>query len=415
MELIYTLATRICLLLLIFCGIQTNLLGQNIAFDESSNYSGGWMNGSNGGTGFGNWDLWTEGGGSAGHFIEGNYSTCGDVSMMGTAFGMFGNPSANPANQSNAQRLFGVPLQDGNTFSVDFAAAFRNGYKGIDLFTEGFNTIFNFNVSDGVGGYVANGNVLDWAYEECSVFELEATQVSESAILIKVTRGADVFGPIEIPVSNRLFAFKFYIGNTDAGVEPRNNLYFNNLRIRDFAPLPLNLLSFNARSLRSEVYLDWQFEASEDLSNLMLEHSNEGRNWRVLATYSDWDEVEQRANGQYIHKSVSEGTQYYRLRAVGFSGEEKLSPVRSAVINSLARSVRAVNTLVDNELILQRDHVGAPVNLELINNFGQIIQSSKWANNENQYNLYMTGLPGGIYYLKVSNGNTVDTLKLVKQ
>ncbi len=112
----------------------------NLASDDAADvaYSGGWTNGSNGGSGFGAWVLSpTTPGPNSGHFIgsstangdgadDGNVGglpTDGDInsSLGPVAWGMY----ANSGNTASAIRPFtGGPLDAGQTFSIDF----DNGY-----------------------------------------------------------------------------------------------------------------------------------------------------------------------------------------------------------------------------------------------------------------------------------------------
>jgi hypothetical protein len=200
---------------------------QPIASDNAGNYLGDWTNGSNSGTGFGAWDLYGEG--SFGNFIGDSVDQgFGNVNTSGSAFGMWGNPSG--SNFSNAQRAFSDALSVGNSFSIQLAIAFRNGAKGISLFSGGFaegNEIWNFNV--GGDQYTAGGVNQTWAYDQTSVFNLSATQLSATSIGIALTRGSDSYSTT-INDTGLLTGFRLYVGSTEDGAA-LNNLYFNNLTV----------------------------------------------------------------------------------------------------------------------------------------------------------------------------------------
>lgn len=109
-----------------------------IASDNASNaaYSGGWTNGSNGGTGFGNWTITSSGGASgfAGSFI-------GSTGLSSTSFGLY---SGNDAGAfSNALRPFaGGVLLAGQTFSVNLGNTITiNGEIGLQLRSSGTSLI----------------------------------------------------------------------------------------------------------------------------------------------------------------------------------------------------------------------------------------------------------------------------------
>lgn len=202
-----------------------------IASDNASNYGGTWVDGNNGGSGFQAWNLYTSTtNGTAGHFLGDSAAQgFGDINTAGVAFGMFGNPTG--GNYSNAERLFSNSLNNGNAFLIDVAVAFRNGAKGISLFVggdfSGPNQVWNFNV--GGDQYQVNGADLGWAYNQQSIFEITATQISATSLQVSMVRGSDTFTDT-YTVASPLTGFRLYVGDTEAGND-LNNLYSNNLAV----------------------------------------------------------------------------------------------------------------------------------------------------------------------------------------
>ena len=173
----------------VFFFITFSNFAQGIIFeDNASNYSGSWTNGSNFGTGFTTWDLWTQNtdvSNFAGHFLASSASNgFGDIDSSGVSFGMYGNP--NGANvQANAQRFLNNTgstavggreyLLPGQSFSIDLAVAYRNGYKGIDLMDQNYTTLYNFNVANDIYSTTDSAD-LGWTYNQTSVFNITVHQ-----------------------------------------------------------------------------------------------------------------------------------------------------------------------------------------------------------------------------------------------
>lgn len=214
-----------------------NSFGQiTLGSDNAASYTT-WTNGSNLGTGFTAWDLWTQNGGNAGHFLgDSNAQGFGNINTSSKAFGMYGNPPASPnPPQANAQRFLNNTgstqvdgrsfLLPGQSFKIDLAIAYRNGYKGIDLLDQNFTQLFNFNVASNIYSTSTNAN-LGWTYSDTSIFQLEVQQTDTNIYVVIISRGADVYNS-----GNRTGQFsgvKLYVGNTDTG-NNLNNLFFNNL------------------------------------------------------------------------------------------------------------------------------------------------------------------------------------------
>jgi len=223
--------------------------------DTAANYGGvgepGWTNGANAGTGFNAWNLYTSG--TAGNFLGSSVSQgFGDIDTSGSSFGMWGNPTGD--NFFNAERGFSSSLNNGDTFSINLAIAFRNGSKGISLFSGGFapaNEVWNFNV--GSDNYTAGGSNLGWSYAQNSVFNLLATQTSANTYSISLTRGIDSYST-NITGLGGLSGFRMYVGSTGGGND-LNNLFANSLQTT-IVPEPTTyaLLTLSAIALAGYAY-----------------------------------------------------------------------------------------------------------------------------------------------------------------
>lgn len=228
----------ITILFLQFSSAQTILFS-----DDASNY-GSWTNGSNAGTGFSAWDIWTQNTDAthfAGHFLGNSVGQgFGDINSSGSSFSMYANPSGTFV-QANSQRFLtstGSPavagrqyLLPGQSFKIDMAIAFRNGYKGIDLMDQNFGLLFNFNVGSDIYSTTTNAD-LGWAYDQTSVFQLQVNQTDTNAYEVIITRGSDVYtSGIR---TGQFSGFKLYVGNT-AGGSDLHNLHANNLAVQKCA------------------------------------------------------------------------------------------------------------------------------------------------------------------------------------
>lgn len=223
--------------------LQMGFTQTTLFSDNASNY-GTWTNGSNSGTGFSTWDLWTQntdGTHFAGHFLGSSSAQgFGNIDSSGSSFSMYANPGGTFV-QANSQRFInntGSPavggrqyLLPGQTFKIDLAIAFRNGYKGIDLMDQNFGLLFNFNAGSDIYSTTTNAD-LGWAYDQTSIFQLQVNQTDVNSYEVIITRGSDVyFSGIR---TGQFSGFKFYVGNTDGGND-LNNLHVNNLVVQKCA------------------------------------------------------------------------------------------------------------------------------------------------------------------------------------
>lgn len=201
------------------------------ASDNASNYTGGWTNLSNAGTGFNPWGFTTDVDDTA--EIASSTPGAGDINTGINSFRI----ASNNGSSLDMYRSFGggASLSAGALFSFDLSVNFRNGNKGFDLRNAGAG-LFNFNV--GSDNYFFGGIDLGaegWAYVDDGAYSLEFEFVTETIMNAKITRtsGSDSTRSFEIAnvaLSGVVDNFKFYVSGTDDD-SANNSLYFNNLTV----------------------------------------------------------------------------------------------------------------------------------------------------------------------------------------
>jgi len=206
-------------------------------------YNLGWTEGTDGGTPatFNPWSL-TENNNNgttvfAGYFIGDSTAGSGDINTSGKSFGVFANPAGAFAN---ANRSFDSALDVGQTFSIDLAVNFRNGNKGINLYSGGTGGVQLFNFNVGSDMYSIQGTDTGLAYDPASVFHLAFTQDTLGGGTYSVSRGASVFSG---SYTGDIDALRLYNAGTNGGEDgAADNLYANNLSITAPIPEPATVL-----------------------------------------------------------------------------------------------------------------------------------------------------------------------------
>ncbi len=223
--------------------------------DNAGNYTSGWTNGSNGGTGFGAWDLTNNNDGTshfAGYFLGDSSAGAGNINTGGQSFAIYANPSSAYAV---ASRAFAGTLDAGQVFSIQLAASYTNGSKGINLLNSDRTQVFNFSVGDGSLNNTpysfsykdSNGTTVPitaFSYHPDAVFALSYTQTSASTGAVTVTEtsasaSSSVSFTDTFSTTDALASFQLFDSNTDNGAN-QNNLYFNNLAVA--VPEPATVL-----------------------------------------------------------------------------------------------------------------------------------------------------------------------------
>lgn len=203
-----------------------------LAADQGANYTLGWTNGGNGGTGFSPWTFNnTLGSGSAGVFI--GSPAAGGISGMATnSFALFANPIGAGAN-TEVSRGFSSALQDGQTFSFQLGLNFDSdsdtSNRGFNLFS-GALQILNINMGNSPVISI-NGAPMFSAYGTQG-FTLNFEQVTSTSLRVFGTGrdGIEAYDNTFIGLSGPASSFSLYFNGTAADQDERQ-MYFNDLSI----------------------------------------------------------------------------------------------------------------------------------------------------------------------------------------
>jgi hypothetical protein len=203
----------------------------SVANDNASNYTNGWSNESNGGSGFSAWTInATQGTGFAGAFI-GNPSLAGITGMPSSAFGLYANPQGSGASVTVSRGFTGA-LTAGQTFSFDWGINLDgdngiSGNKGFNLFA-GETQVLNVNnggnsditVNSTNTGFAYGTNVMTWSF---TVVDADTLRVAAN--------DRDGFGTYEadLTIDTAITSFAFYA--TELGANDARQPYFNNLQV----------------------------------------------------------------------------------------------------------------------------------------------------------------------------------------
>lgn len=94
------------------------------------------------------------------------------------------------------------------------------------------------------------------------------------------------------------------------------------------APLPVELLSFTARPTENQIILEWTTLSEQDNQAFIVERSEDGRQFEIIAQVNGAGNSNQLLNYQaFDHKPVL-GLNYYRLKTLSYSGEIEYSQVQ---------------------------------------------------------------------------------------
>jgi hypothetical protein len=187
-------------------------------------------------------------------------------------------------------------------------------------------------------------------------------------------------------------------------------------------PLPIELLSFNAKCNNDVVTINWSTASETNNEYFTIERSNDGVTWVTLTTLPGAGNSNTTLYYSYTDNNPLPGTSYYRLKQTDFSGQSvTFDPV--TVSCSDANSENTGITLIYpnpavNEVFVKINCLeNSNGQLIVYNTIGQKIieQQLTLLNGENVYTIDISGFAEGIYPITFNNEQGVScTRKIIK-
>ena len=172
--------------------------------------------------------------------------------------------------------------------------------------------------------------------------------------------------------------------------------------------LPIELLSFNAKSSKNFVLLKWATAAEINNDHFTIEKSNNGINFNEVATINGTGNSNTLKEYAYSDENPYTVT-YYRLKQTDFNGAYTYSPIIS--VNASTDENPLIDYVANNgilKVILHTEYTGN-VTVNIYNAAGSIIYTgTSVISKENQTIEMTTNLPSKNIYLVSINRNEMN-------
>ena len=184
-------------------------------------------------------------------------------------------------------------------------------------------------------------------------------------------------------------------------------------------PLPVTLTSFTASIFETNtVAIDWTTASEENNEYFEVEHSIDGRSFESITYVNGTGFSYIPQSYQHLHKDVSTGTHYYRLKQVDFDGTTTYSEVISIELDKgpiAAGSLALSPTLVEQQLNFTFPNTGtASGQLAIFNATGIQVAAMTVPAGENTMQLNAGDWLSGHYFVLFQVGAERYSARFVK-
>jgi uncharacterized repeat protein (TIGR01451 family) len=213
-----------------------------------------------------------------------------------------------------------------------------------------------------------------------------------------------------------------YVQFTVAATSPLNNcgqdidtLRLNILPAEE--PVAVSLISFNGKQQSKGNLLYWLSSNEQNNDYFTLQSSSNGANFTSIAKINGAGNSNTTKSYQYLDATATQAPTYYRLLQTDYNGVQHQIGTISVGKNEVQSPI-TLNTSTPNTLQIQYNAPQTqPTTLQLYDIMGKLVtqQTFDATKGINTWQMPVGMYPAGVYLLQVSNTNSKETVKWIKE
>jgi hypothetical protein len=188
------------------------------------------------------------------------------------------------------------------------------------------------------------------------------------------------------------------------------------INFNDPAPLPITLLSFQAKPVGKQVELNWT--TASELNNKLFEvqHATDGLKFATIGMLNGMGTTSTPHSYEMIHTNPVNGNNFYRLAQVDYDNTKTYSKVEVVQFDAGKYITVTPNPLHDIMHIQFVNTDNNPVIVQLLNTSGQVVHSLQAPTRigQNELPLNVQHLSKGNYIVRLTQGTDVLYTRFVK-
>jgi len=186
---------------------------------------------------------------------------------------------------------------------------------------------------------------------------------------------------------------------------------------RSSGSLPVTLTSVKAFQQNNGIAVEWNTQSESSMLQYEVEKSASGNNFVKVNTTAPKSGNSNTYN--WLDAAPFSGTNYYRIKAISLNGEVKYSSIVVVKLNSKNSTIVAYpNPVKGNTIQLQLANMEkGNYSVSLINALGQQVWTKvvNHIGGSSNQTINIGNIASGMYELRIINGQTINTQKLIKE
>ena len=188
-----------------------------------------------------------------------------------------------------------------------------------------------------------------------------------------------------------------------------NNFYIGSVNAAN-SPLPITLTDFYGMPVQGGINLQWVTASEENSDYFLLERSRDGEEFQPITKVRGQGTVSTRTDYSYLDPTAM-GRNYYRLKSVDFDRTSVFSKV--ILVDAGAMFAVYPNPIINRKFTIEFfDNDTSKVQIVLIDQLGRAYEPKEFESTLQEVEIGEPVSPG-IYFLKIHQGMTQKTIKVV--
>jgi hypothetical protein len=169
-------------------------------------------------------------------------------------------------------------------------------------------------------------------------------------------------------------------------------------------PLPVEISLVKAEEVAvREIEVSWKTETEVNNKYFEVQYSTGEQGWVPIGYISGAGTSDKAHYYKLLHREPVIGTNYYRVKQVDNSGQEKLSQVVYSVLEDSKIQVKVYPNPAEDKVILESDQDISAQQIFVRNTMGKKISVAIAPIDRNRFEIDLTGLSSGIYIISSQN------------